>query len=261
MDYQLKNQNIATMTHNLKPLYYLVKLTQLFVSVSVCSFIFSPSSLLVFLYYFKFYLSAFPFQLYTHNIDKNSMFLLCNGILVFVGITKSLSRSSCCDDYRPSAYIKDDGSQSRFWVIEANELMLEIVETEEQTSEPDEQNTAVEQVIEIENCAEEEVQENIEKIVLVDEGQEKGSSLVLKEEEKEELDEETELLDVGDEEEDKGSETDYILIEESIEEEEEDVEEESCMLSTEELNKKFEDFIRKMKEDLRIEAQRQLVMV
>lgn len=249
------------MTHNLKAHYYLVKLTQLLVSVSVCSFIFSPSSLLVFLHYFKFYFSTFPFQLYTHNIDKNSMFLLCNGILVFVGITKSLSGSSCCDDNKPSTYVKDDGSQSRFSVIEANELMLEIVETEEQTSDPDEQNTVVEQVIEIENCAEEEVQENIEKIVLVDEGQEKGSSLVLKEEEKEELDEETELLDVGDEEEDKGSETDYILIEESIEEEEEDVEEESCMLSTEELNKKFEDFIRKMKEDLRIEAQRQLVMV
>ncbi|KAG5053450.1 hypothetical protein JHK87_005648 [Glycine soja] len=256
MDYQFKNQNIATnMTHNLKAHYYLVKLTQLLVSVSVCSFIFSPSSLLVFLHYFKFYFSTFPFQLYTHNIDKNSMFLLCNGILVFVGITKSLSGSSCCDDNKPSTYVKDDGSQSRFSVIEANELMLEIVETEEQTSDPDEQNTVVEQVIEIENCAEE-VQENIEKIILVDEGEEKGSSLVLKEEKKEELDEETELLDVGDEEEDKGSETDYILIEERIEEEEE-----SCMLSTEELNKKFEDFIRKMKEDLRIEAQRQLVMV
>lgn len=31
--------------------------------------------------------------------------------------------------------------------------------------------------------------------------------------------------------------------------------------STEELNKKFEDFIRRMKEELRIEAQRQLIMV
>lgn len=194
------------------------------------------------------------------------MFLLCNGLLVFVGITRSLSGSNC--DEKPSTYIKDGShSQSRFSVIETNELMLEIVETEEKSSEHDEQNIAAEQVIEIETCAEE-VQENIEKIILVDEGQEKGSSLVLKEEE--ELDEETELLDVGhedeEEEEDKGSEFDYFLIEESMEEEEENVEEEEeeeecCMLSTEELNRKVEDFIRKMKEDLRIEAQRQLVMV
>ncbi|QCE14644.1 hypothetical protein DEO72_LG11g1647 [Vigna unguiculata] len=89
----------------------------------------------------------------------------------------------------------------------------------------------------------------MEKIIVVDEGQEKGSSIQLVE-----LDEETEQLDVCEEEQDKGSEIDYILIEEGVEEEEENVEEESNMLSTEELNKKFEDFIRKMKEDLRIEA-------
>lgn len=46
---------------------------------------------------------------------------------------------------------------------------------------------------------------------------------------------------------------------------EEDVEAGNGMLmsstSTEELNKKFEDFIRRMKEELRIEAQRQPIMV
>lgn len=158
-------------------------------------------------------------------------------------------------------FVKDDGSQSQFSVTGASDLMLEITEKVVQSSEPDEQkNTAAEKVKERENCAEEEVLENVEKIIVVDEGQEKGSCIVLKAE-KEELDEETELLDVGDGEQDKGSEIDYILIEESVEEEEEHVEEESSMLSTEELNKKFEDFIRKMKEDLRIEAQRQLVMV
>ncbi|QCE01833.1 hypothetical protein DEO72_LG7g3133 [Vigna unguiculata] len=252
---QLKNQNIATFTQSLKAHYYLLMITQLFVSVSVFSFLFSPSSLLVFLHYFKFYFSTFPSQLFTHNIDKNSMFLLCNGLLVFVGITKSLSRSS--SDDKPSSFVKDDGSQSQFSVAEASDLMLEITETEVQTSEPDEhENTAAEKVKERENFAEEEVLENMEKIIVVDEGQEKGSSIQL-----DELDEETEQLDVGEREQDKGSEIDYILIEEGVEEEEENVEEESSMLSTEELNKKFEDFIRKMKEDLRIEAQRQLVMV
>jgi len=128
---QLKNQNITTLAQSLKAHYYLLMFTQLFVSVSVCSFLFSPSSFLVFLHYFKFYFSTFPSLLFTHNIDKNSMFLLCNGLLVFVGITKSLSRPS--SDDKPSTFVKDDGSQSEFSVIETSELMLEITKTEVQT--------------------------------------------------------------------------------------------------------------------------------
>lgn len=46
-----------------------------------------------------------------------------------------------------------------------------------------------------------------------------------------------------------------------LQEVEEEREEQNGMLSTEELNKKFEDFIRKMKEELRIEAKQKLVMV
>jgi hypothetical protein len=64
---------------------------------------------------------------------------------------------------------------------------------------------------------------------------------------------EVELFDADDEG-DKGSENDYILIEEN------NIEEENS-INTEELNKKFEDFIRKMKEDLRIDARQHLVMV
>ncbi|KAK7386006.1 hypothetical protein VNO78_32042 [Psophocarpus tetragonolobus] len=182
-------------------------LTQLFVSV----FIFSPSSCLLFLHYFKFYFSTFPFQLYTHNIDKNCIFLLCNGLLVFVGITKSLSASGADDNNSCScAYLKDDS----------------------QSTHPHQHNTAL---IEIENFA-----------------QEKGiSSLVFKEHQ------DTQLLDVGDEHEHHASELDCVL----IQEDEQNVQEDTSMLSTEELNKKIEDFIRKMKEDLRIQAQRQLVML
>lgn len=271
---QLKYQNISSLTQSMKAHHYLIKLTQLFISVSVCSFLISPSSLLVFLHYFKFYFSTFPFQLFTHNIDKNSMFLLCNGLLVFVGITKSFSSGSSSDDDKPSSlgdlssqYIEDGSQQSHVLDVVP---MLEI-EAKKETIEPgEEQNTAAEEAIEIKTCYEEEVQENIEKIIFIDEEQEQGkgcSQVVLKEEVKE-VDEETELLDfdaADHEEDDKGSENDYFVIEENIEEEEEEddveEEEESCMLSTEELNKKFEDFIRKMKEDLRIDARRHLLMV
>ncbi|GAU28326.1 hypothetical protein TSUD_256540 [Trifolium subterraneum] len=180
------------------------------------------------------------------------MFLLCNGLLVFVGLTKSFSASSSddekssdnSDDLSSSKYIEeeDHGLQSHILDVEANEPMLE-TEDDKITSEPDEQNAAAEEE------AEEEVEENIENIIFIDE--EQG-------EEMNEEEQEVELFDANDEVGDKGSKHDYILIEENNIEEEE--EEESC-ISTEELNKKFEDFIRKMKEDLRIDARRHLIMV
>ena len=45
------------------------------------------------------------------------------------------------------------------------------------------------------------------------------------------------------------------------EEEEQEEEEAISKMSTEELNRKFDDFIRKMKEELRIEAQQQMIVV
>ncbi|WJX64947.1 hypothetical protein P8452_49665 [Trifolium repens] len=241
----LKFQNIST----LKTHPHLIKFTQLFILVSLLSFIISPSSLFAFLHYFKFYFSTFPFQLFTHNIDKNNMFLLANGLLVFVGLTKSFSASSSddddkssdsSDDLSSSKYIeeedKEDGcSQSHILDVEASDPMLER-EDEKITSELDEQNAAAEEVVE----------ENIENIIFIDE--EQGEEMNEVEEEKE-----VELFDADDEG-DKGSENDYILIEEN------NIEEENS-INTEELNKKFEDFIRKMKEDLRIDARQHLVMV
>ncbi|KAK7276954.1 hypothetical protein RIF29_18103 [Crotalaria pallida] len=285
---QLRYQNIAALTQSIKAHNNLVKFTQLLVSVSVCSYIFSPSSLFIFLHYFKFYFSTFPFQLFTHNIDKNSMFLLCNGLLVFVGITRSFSSGSSGDnsnnepsnnkhvgDDEPSNYVVDEdvSSQSRQILdVEAIKPMLE--KTIELVGE---QNIiAAEEAIEIKYCADEEVEEaeKIEKIILVDEEeQEKESSQsILEQEEEKEPDEENGLLDSEDEIEEEESDMDYFMIEENMEEEveveveeddDDDVEEEeeeNC-ISTEELNKKFDDFIRRMKEDLRIEAKRQLVMV
>ncbi|XP_058745019.1 uncharacterized protein LOC131617783 [Vicia villosa] len=247
---QLKYQIIATLTQGMKTNSNIIKFTQLFISISVLSFIFTPSSLFVFLHYFKFYFSTLPFQLYAHNIDKNSMFLLCNGLLVFVGLTKSFLSSSIEDD-KPSnnsqgllssQYIEvehEEGAQSLILDVEAKEKILDR-DGEQRTSEPHKQ------------IAKEEEEKNIENLIMIDE----------EEEEMKEVEEEVELFDGEDEEEDKGSEIDYVLIEEyNIEEEDYVEEEESNMLSTEELNKKFEDFIRKMKEDLRMDARRQLIMV
>ncbi|CAK8538919.1 unnamed protein product [Lathyrus sativus] len=185
------------------------------------------------------------------------MFLLCNGLLVFVGLTKSFSSSSCdTDDHKPSnntevsqsssQYFEEDdeeGPQSHILDVDVNAPMLGR-EAEKRTSEPDEQSAEEEE--------EKVEEENIEKIIMIDD----------EEEEMMELEEEVELFDANDEEGDKGPKIDNVLIEENDIEEYYVEEEENSMLSIEELNKKFEDFIRKMKEHLRIDAKRQyLVMV
>ncbi|GAU44346.1 hypothetical protein TSUD_129200 [Trifolium subterraneum] len=144
------------------------------------------------------------------------MFLLCNGLLVFVGITRSLSWSSSVDE--SSNFVKD-GSQSLYSNVEAiKESMLVVKEKSNKLEEESE-----------------EVEEKVENINL-EVG--KGSNILVSEHEGE-LDEGIRLFDEGDEEED---------------DEQEMVEEANLVLSTEELNKKFDDFIRRMKEDLRIEA-------
>nr|KYP41354.1 hypothetical protein KK1_037280 [Cajanus cajan] len=217
---QTKTHKISAFTQSTKAHNYLIKLIQLLVSLSLFSFFIPPSSLLAFLYHFNFYFSTFSFQLFTHTIDKNCMFLLCNGLLVFVGITRSLSKSSSVGE---SYKYVEDGSQSSYSDVQANEpIMLVGKVVMEKNHEPDEQNTEAEHAIEIKYYGEEEGEESIGDIVL--------------------------------------EENDEFMIGESVEEEEV-VEEPNYVLSTEELNKKFDDFIRRMKEDLRIEAQRQLLMV
>ncbi|KAI3417038.1 uncharacterized protein J3R85_014767 [Psidium guajava] len=62
----------------------LKKLTKLLLSISVFSLLFSSSNLLSFLQPSHSHLSSFPLRLVTHAVDKNCIFLLCNGILVFL---------------------------------------------------------------------------------------------------------------------------------------------------------------------------------
>lgn len=188
------------------------------------------------------------------------MFLLCNGLLVFVGITRSLSGSSSVAESESSKYV-EDGSQSPYSDVEANEAII-LVEKEamEKIHEPHGQKTGTEHAIEIKYSDEEEEEEGEESIgdiILEGEKEEKGNAESVLTEENKKLDGETGQF--GAEDEDRESEIDEFLIGESVEEEV--VEEPNWVLSTEELNRKFDDFIRKMKEDLRIEAQRQLLMV
>ncbi|KAG4399928.1 hypothetical protein GLYMA_08G328600v4 [Glycine max] len=256
----IKSHKIEALIQSTKSHNYLIKLIQLLVPLSLFSFFVSPSSLLAFLYHFNLYFSTFSLQLFTHTIDKNCMFLLCNGLLVFVGITRSLSGSSGVAESESSSKYVEDGSQSPYSDVEANEaIILEEKEVIEKIHEPHGQNTEAEHAIEIKYSSEEGEEESIGNIILEGEEQEKekeNKESVLKDDKEPE----GETASFGAGEEDKESEIDEFLIGESVEEEEV-VEEPNWVLSTEELNRKFDDFIRKMKEDLRIEAQRQLLMV
>ena len=114
------------------------------------------------------------------------------------------------------------------------------------------ENVAMEQGREIDHLIRE-VQEETGKSAGDEEGEagggEESRSSISKEEE------ETSSFVLEEKKEQNESVSEFLI------EEEEEEEEGNGTLSTEELNKKFDDFIRRMKEEIRIEAQQQLVMV
>ena len=94
------------------------------------------------------------------------MFLLCNGLLVFVGITRSLSGSSGVAESESSSKYVEDGSQSPYSDVEANEaIILEEKEVIEKIHEPHGQNTEAEHAIEIKYSSEEGEEESIGNII------------------------------------------------------------------------------------------------
>ncbi|KAJ7963634.1 putative Transmembrane protein, partial [Quillaja saponaria] len=248
---QVKSQKLAPWSHFISS-QFLKKLTQLLLSVSVFSFLFSQTSFLSVLHSYNFFFSKFLFQLFSHTIDKNCIFLLCNGLLVFLakysGLIRSLSGSSL-DEF------VEDSSQSESFARETKEPILEKEAVEKDVGCV--KYYYMKQATENENLEEEQqIQESI-----VDDPEQgiESSQLIMEEEQEEELGEETGIGDVEEEEEDRASER-VFLIDENLQDTEV-VEEENGMLSTEELNKKFDEFIRRMKEDLKIEARQQLIMV
>lgn len=263
MEHMREHQNLRTTTQ-LMDTQFLKTVTQLLLSVSVFSFLFSHQSLLSFLHYLNFYLAKFPYQLVTHTVDKNCIFLLCNGLLVFLakysGLIRFLSRGSNRHDHDQSFITTiTDVSPPEPSMPETKEVILvekEIAEegnnigSEEdnfpEESTPDE-CMAINQQLNTET--EKEIVEDV-KVQRVEEEEE----YQVKEFEEEEADH---IYVAEDVEKQKWSSGGFF-VEQTMEEEEE---EGNAKLSTEELNKKFDEFIRRMKAEIRIEAQRHLIMV
>ncbi|KAH1063096.1 hypothetical protein J1N35_028083 [Gossypium stocksii] len=206
-------------------------LTQLLLSVSIFSLFFSHSYCLSLFHSFSFtFRNTLAFKFISHNIDKNFIFLLCNGLLVFLAkfsgfISSSSQHSNLSDDiYNHQSF------KSYTYIPQTESTRLD-------TSTP---------LLDLEK------EENAGFV----EEEAKGSSI---DEPFVEDNEESETYEPEEEEEEEED------IEESEnyepEEEEEELMEGNNVLSIEEMNKRFDEFIRKMKEEIRIEAQQQLVMV
>lgn len=230
--------------------------TKLIVSVSVFSLFFSHTTLISFLHYFKFYFSTLPLKLFSHTLDKNCTFLLCNGLLVFLAKYSGLlsvssspspsnnNKSNLTVDHHESFKNYEDDPQPQMTIIETT--TDEVPMTLEQEAELESTQTQQKQ-----NAEEKESEAAITKT---------ETEETREEQEKEEAEEESALLE-EDGEEEAEAESSFFIEGEGGEGEEEEEEGGNGKLSDEELNKKFEDFIRKMKEELRIEARQQLIMV
>ncbi|KAM1000526.1 hypothetical protein ACFX2A_007264 [Malus domestica] len=248
----MDDQNQQTLTnyyYNSIDNQHLKKIAKFLLSAFVFSFCFSRSYMLSFLHSFNFYFSTFPYQLFTHAINKNFIFFICNMLFVVLakhsGLTQPPSTQSYASNDETSFKNTEGGSDFGSPILETEEPVLPKEDTK--TGRMDSlENVAAEEeheseplINQVEKHAEKEVVEEYEE----QKEQEQESMLLVEEEEEEEEEEDDDDDDDG-----------------KLAEEDEDVTGRFGN-STEELNKKFEDFINRMKEELRIEAQRQLIMV
>ncbi|KAL8131115.1 uncharacterized protein LOC141711343 [Apium graveolens] len=240
MDFQLKNP----VSSSVKKIYFSKKAIQILLSLSVVSFLISQSVLL------QVFLSTFSSKLFSLSTERNYIFLLCNGVILVIIKTSGLPAPSGMggsrnnDDKRnihDEAYKKKDNEKNihdRDFRDIDDEKNIHKYSNESSTSNSlllVETKTEVAETIENENdMTREETNGNVTSTVhyeVKDEDQ-KDERLKMVKEVKEQ----------------------QIANIKACEEENEG------FLSLEELNKKCEDFIRKMKHGIVIED-RQLIMV
>ncbi|KAK6269153.1 hypothetical protein QUC31_013313 [Theobroma cacao] len=225
--------------------HFLKRTLQLVVSVALLSFFLCHSSgFFVFPHSFSVYFSTFLFSFFTHTLERKYMFLICNGILAF------LAKSSVPSSSSPSE--SDLGAQistSSTNLTQTNEVVPRY------SDDGDNDVPLVAEREEAEDAYENEVEEQGEQDNIEPLGRVEG-----KEDDEERESEVSVIVEDG---EYKEGESGLVMQEDQHKEEgagaplaaNEDVP------STEDLNQKFEEFIRKMKEEIRIEAQQQLIAV
>ncbi|EXB29535.1 hypothetical protein L484_010593 [Morus notabilis] len=205
--------------------HFLRRTLQVVISVSLLS--------LFFFYYPGVFF--FPYSL-VHTLERKYIFIICNGILAFLAKSSS-SRSLYSYSDETVLGGKFSGAVPKLDAID--------VVSEEQTLSPESSITSPVGVSFVDEEGKE--QETVED-------QEADH------EEQEEQDNSEDLENENDsDEEDNGRFSSKEEEAEEVEEATESAADEELTISTDELNKKFEEFIRKMKEELRIQAQQQLI--
>ncbi|XWS18086.1 hypothetical protein CRYUN_Cryun32bG0011500 [Craigia yunnanensis] len=215
--------------------HFLKKALQLVVSVALLSFFLCHSSgFSLFPHSFNVYFSTLLFSFFTHSLERKYMFLICNGILAFLDKSSVSSSSS----------------------LSESDVSAQINLTQTKASVTDEVDGDYDHVPLV---AEGEEPEDTYKNVVEDQG-EQENKFVGREEEEEEEERESEVSAIVEDGKEYKGESGCLLKQEEQEVGAE-VGANEEVPSTEELNRKFEDFIRKMKEKIKIEAQQQLIGV
>ncbi|KAM1009020.1 hypothetical protein FF1_005346 [Malus domestica] len=180
---------------------------------------------------FNAYFSTLLLSIFTHTLERKYIFLICNGILAF--LAKTSTNSCCCScnyesDEDGIAYVADEGEE-------------EPTLTSEEEEEPTLTSEEVGQLQDLEK------QQN--GSLYTENHEEMQPEAFVEEEEEEEVSES--LMKQGEEE----TETQELATNSDVGDDQYDL-----TSSTDELNKKIEEFIRKMKEEIRIEARRQPII-
>ncbi|KAI6688726.1 hypothetical protein NL676_025554 [Syzygium grande] len=246
----------------------LSRFTKLLLSISVFSLLLLSSNFLSFLPPWHFHLSPFPLCLVTHAVSKNCIFLLCNGILVFLAQDSGFIGTKTRSWHSTS---NKDPPKETLYVMENKLLAMDIDDdgvfpdvTQEDFALGEEGKT-LNNNNNHEDCA---VEVEIGNVCFHAEGCARDNDDDNKEEEQEDKigfstlgvrnvvaisnpDDDDELDECGGEREDATSE-DY---KNGME-----IRYGNSVMTAEELDKKFDDFIRRMKEGIMIETQQQLLM-
>lgn len=222
----------------------LKKVTKLLFSLSLFSFFFALPSWFPFHLFHSsnLYSPTLRFHLFDQPIDKNCMFLLCNGLLVFLakysGLFKSLSSSRRNYD---SLRVYEFGPLSDPMMLEVEKPLVVRETTEVATTQERESRYAAQQERK-------------------DESEESGHLTSSEGEMEERIISVPESGDVS--EDNYGLGTSFFAMERVEDDDTTTNEEENDgVLSDEELNRKFDEFIKRMKEEIIVDARRTLVVV
>lgn len=261
---EIENSSSNTNRCNKYTHLFTKKTLQFLVPVSVISFLLAYVSCFSFIFTYNFHFSTLLLALFSRAIERKYMFLICNGILAF--LVKTLSFNSCSPPPPPPPHVSDFIHDESIKTTE-DQKPKSSVPYEEAIVLPVQyynscisKNLAVEDEEEEEEKQEKEVYINV-RVKLEEKAQDEGgkqsksqmgsSSWIIASDEiysSEDDDYETDI-------EESATAATSLLGKSSVAEEGNEIN-----LNTEELNQKFEEFIRKMKEEIRIEAQQQLVV-